>query len=237
MNIERLKLKPQPSYLSLQPDHTHFEVEKETYFTELHLHIQNEVWDKPRNLVGKANTKFISIEKNNISSQIKVSDKEYNLEFDRQGTTSLYAGIRNKGIFEGFKKVVALTGLTGATFVALKIAMIAGATLSLGFPPLGIGVALLTVTVAFCLIGYSTNREYKQVQELQKVALNFAKPNTPSEDLLPYVFRKTDDPLQEVYLFPQITKIADQDYHLMVTEKGKVKLIRNPNKTNESEKT
>jgi hypothetical protein len=232
-----LETAPQATYLSLKQGDPYREVEEENFNTKVWLFNQNKDWAAPQNLFRNPRTKLVSIAKDDITSEIKVSDKEYKLKFSTQDTTSLKAQILNKGIFEGFKKVVALTGLTGATFVALKIAMIAGATLSLGFPPLGIGVALLTVTVALCLIGYSTNRQYKQVQELQKVALNFTITDTPSEDLLPYVFRKTDDPLQEVYLFPQITKIDNQDYHLMVTKKGKVKLISNPNKTNESGKT
>ncbi|MBM3194922.1 MAG: hypothetical protein FJZ60_04065 [Chlamydiae bacterium] len=113
--------------------------------------------------------------------------KKYDLIEDVSASKRLVTLFRLKTNVGRAKKLSGLIGLAGASFMALKIAMVAGASLSLSFPPLMIGIALLATTVALGIILYRLSLP-KSVEEFQKAAKKFAKENTPPEHLLPQVF-------------------------------------------------
>lgn len=64
-----------------------------------------------------------------------LAGKKYQFIYDPKASCWLHtlAGLSNV-VYVG-KKLNAVVGLTGASFLALKVAMIAGAVLSISFPP------------------------------------------------------------------------------------------------------
>ena len=122
-----------------------------------------------------------------IASLDPLKNKTYDLIEDETASQRLVNLLKLKINVERAKKLTGLIGLAGASFMALKIAMVAGATLSLSFPPLMIGVALLATTVALAIVLYNYTLP-KRVEEFQKAAQKFAKDDTPPEATLPKVF-------------------------------------------------
>ena len=116
-----------------------------------------------------------------------LKNKTYELIEDVTASQRIVTLFKLKINVERAKKLTGLIGLAGASFMALKIAMVAGATLSLSFPPLMIGVALLAATVALAIVLYNYTLP-KRVEEFQKAAQKFAKDDTPPEATLPKVF-------------------------------------------------
>lgn len=131
---------------------------------------------------------------------------------------------------ERAKKLTGLIGLAGASFMALKIAMVAGATLSLSFPPLMIGIALLATTVALAIVLYNYTLP-KRVEEFQKAAQKFAKDDTPPEATLPKVFvvegARNGRSAKEVYAIQKIAHGGINTLTLMQTINPK-NLFKNP---------
>jgi serine/threonine protein kinase len=164
-----------------------------------------------------------------------LKNKTYDLKEDVEASTWVVTLFKLKTNVERAKKFTGLIGLAGTSFMALKIAIVAGATLALPFPPLVIGVALLAATVALGIILYKLSLP-KEVEEFQKVAQKFAKPDTPSEVLLPKVFnvngaRQGWFP-KKVYAIKKIAKGGINTLTLMRTinpglfKKPKLKMLR-----------
>ncbi|MBM3194230.1 MAG: protein kinase family protein, partial [Chlamydiae bacterium] len=111
----------------------------------------------------------------------------------------------------------AVVGFTGASFLALKVAMIAGAVLSISFPPLVIGVALLGTSIALAIL-FSQFSLPKQALDLCKAAKKFNGFNN-----LPNVYTvvgpRTDSPEnpKRVYAFPNIAEGACNRVHMFST--------------------
>ena len=144
-----------------------------------------------------------------IASLDFLKRKTYNLIEDVSASKRLVTLFKLKTNVERAKKLTGLIGLAGASFMALKIAMVAGATLSLSFPPLMIGVALLAATVVLGIILYKLSLP-KRVEEFQKAAQKFAKDDTPPEDTLPKVFvvdgARIGRSAKKVYAIEEIAK-------------------------------
>jgi hypothetical protein len=111
-----------------------------------------------------------------------------------------------------------VVGLTGASFLALKVAMIAGAVLSISFPPpLVIGVALLGTSIALAIL-FSRFSLPKQVLDLCKAAKKFnGFKNLPS--VYTVLGPRTDSPEnpKRVYAFLDIASGACNRLHMIST--------------------
>ncbi|MBU6148674.1 MAG: hypothetical protein KGQ54_00580 [Verrucomicrobia bacterium] len=153
-----------------------------------------------------------------------LKNKTYKLTEDETASQRLVTLFKLKTNIERAKKLTGLIGLAGASFMALKIAMVAGATLSLSFPPLMIGVALLATTVALAIVLYNYTLP-KRVEEFQKAAQKF-----PREETLPKVFvvegARTGRSAKKVYAIKEITHGGINTLTLMQTINPK--LFKNP---------
>lgn len=151
--------------------------------------------------------------------------KTYELIEDVSASKRLVTLFKLKTNVERAKKLTGLIGLAGASFMALKIAMVAGATLSLSFPPLMIGIALLATTVALAIVLYNYTLP-KRVEEFQKAAQKF-----PREETLPKVFvlegARIGRSAKKVYAIKEIAHGGINTLTLMQTINPK-KLFKNP---------
>ena len=158
-----------------------------------------------------------------------LKNKTYKLTEDATASKRLVTLFKLKTNVERAKKLTGLIGLAGASFMALKIAMVAGATLSLSFPPLMIGVALLATTVVLGIILYKLSLP-KRVEEFQKAAQKFAKDDTPPEATLPKVFvvegARIGRSAKKVYAIEEIAHGGINTLTLMKTINPK--LCKNP---------
>lgn len=146
-----------------------------------------------------------------------LAGKNYTLICDPKASCWLHtlAGLSN--VVSRGKKLNAVVGLAGASFVALKVAMIAGAVLTISFPPLVIGVALLGTSIALAIL-FSRLSLPKQVKDLCEAAKKFNKKNDlPS--VCTVLGPRTDSPEnpKRVYAFPYITNGGCNDLHLIST--------------------
>ena len=162
-----------------------------------------------------------------------LAGKNYKLICDPKASCWLHtlAGLSN--VVSRGKKLNAVVGLAGASFVALKVAMIAGAVLTISFPPLVIGVALLGTSIALAIL-FSRLSLPKQVKDLCEAAKKFNKKND-----LPSVYTvlgpRTDSPEnpKRVYAFLYITNGGCNYLHLIRTinpkslfKTSKLKMLR-----------
>jgi serine/threonine protein kinase len=136
------------------------------------------------------------------------------------------------------KKFNAVVGLAGASFLALKVAMIAGAALTVAFPPLYIGVALLGTSIALAIL-LSRYSLPKQVKDLQKAAQKFNKDTLPKVYTVVGARPGLPDKPKRVYAFLNITAGGCNELHLFSTinskdpfKDSKIKMLRCPKVSN-----
>ncbi len=186
-------------------------------------------------------TPLVATSAEGIASLDFLKRKTYNLIEDVSASKRLVTLFKLKTNVGRAKKLTGLIGLAGASFMALKIATVAGATLSLSFPPLMIGIALLAATVALSIVLYNSTLP-KRVEEFQKAAQKFAKDGTPPEATLPKVFvvdgARIGRSAKKVYAIEKIAKGGINTLTLIQTinprlfKNPKLKMLREtqPNK-------
>ncbi len=144
------------------------------------------------------------------------ASKRYELLHDPKASRWLITLANLSNRVDVCKKLNAVVGLAGASFLALKVAMIAGAVLTISFPPLVIGVALLGTSIALAIL-FSRLSLPKQVLDLCKAAKKFKRNELPS--VYTVLGPRTDLPEnpKRVYAFPFITKGGCNHLHLIST--------------------